>query len=97
MLPGTTILAGVCLEQSLGAERLSGGGEPIAKCIILMLDSQLGGVPCCGQTTDNASDVSVTAARFLSDHYLGFIAVGCALHQMNLILMNAYHPTFGFE
>jgi hypothetical protein len=83
------------LEQSLGAERLAGGGKAIADCIIEQFTEL--GVPCCGQATDNASDVSATAAKFLSDHYLGFVAVGCSLHQLNLVLMNAYHSTFGFE
>ena len=82
-------------EMSLGAERLAGGGKAIAECIIAMFGEH--GIDCCGQATDNASDVSVTAANFLKANYLGFVAVGCSLHQLNLTLMNAYHSTFGFE
>jgi hypothetical protein len=83
------------LEKSVWTERLTGGGEHIADVVIANFTDL--GVPCAGQATDNASDVSVTCAKVLKLKYLGFVANGCVLHVNNLTLMNAYHSTFGFE
>ena len=50
-----------------------------------------------GSTTDNASDVIKGFVKAMQAKYSHFVAVGCLLHILNLVLMNAYHATFGLE
>jgi hypothetical protein len=58
---GLNHLTQCILEKSVSTERLTGGGEHIADVVIANFTDL--GVPCAGQATDNASDVSVTCAK----------------------------------
>mmetsp|Transcript_37370 Transcript_37370/g.83626 ORF Transcript_37370/g.83626 Transcript_37370/m.83626 type:complete len:245 (+) Transcript_37370:336-1070(+) len=82
-------------EFSVGGEPVTGGGKNVAK-LVEAHAKQLN-VTLIGSTTDNASDVIKVFVAEMQKSFANFVAVGCVLHILNLVLMNSYHSTFGLE
>ena len=86
-----------CIKQVLGgADEIAAGGEHIADAVTDDLEL-LGNPDVAGSCTDSALDVISAFVKHMKDKNPGFLAVGCLLHIMNLVLMNAYLATFGDE
>ena len=86
-----------CIKQVLGgADEIAAGGEHIADAVTDDLEL-LGNPDVAGSCTDSALDVISSFVKHMKDKNPGFLAVGCLLHIMNLVLMNAYLATFGDE
>ena len=86
-----------CIFCNLGgADEIDGGGDNIGKAVIG--DLKLYREPDIkGSCTDSASDVISGFVKYMEPRYPGFIGVGCTLHIMNLVLVNAYVAAFGDE
>ena len=86
-----------CVKQvTAGADEVAAGGEHIADAVTDDLEL-LGNPEVVGSCTDSALDVISKFVEFMTSKHPGFLAVGCLLHIMNLVLMNAYLATFGDE
>ena len=83
-------------ERVYSAEAVAGGGKKTAEYVLEHL-KEIGDIKCAGSATDNASDVIKTFVAAMKVEFPDFVEVGCTLHILNLILMNSYHSTFGFE
>ena len=86
---------GCVVEEVAGGEPISGGGKKTAE-LVKEKAAQIS-LDLAGSATDNASDVIKTFVAEMQSSFDFFVAVGCTLHILNLVLMNAYHSTFGFE
>jgi hypothetical protein len=85
---------GCIMQKMIGLGATEGGGEAIARSI--QADGHRAGIVIFGGcTTDNASEMKSGFVRAMTEKNEFFVFVGCSLHILNLVLMNAYFEAYG--